>query len=104
MILIFLLIGQTICVSSEKCPKFQSVIPLRESSTSAKLTYAVVADGKYYLMATEEDNGTVNSYFKTIKDMPKGFQKTRLITVIDRSDCNQTEYYLIAFQVFLNYL
>ena len=93
--MVFLIPSLVLC---QKCPTFQAVIPLRASATSSNLSFAIVADGKYYLAKTSDQN---LKQLNSTGVMPKGFEESQLIALIDKIDCNESQYYLIAIKVFL---
>ncbi len=81
---------------SQNCPSFRSAIKLNPSVTANNFSFAVVADGKYYLVGSEEENLKV---LEPTGDMPQGFGDSRATTVIDRKLCNESQYYLLSFEV-----
>ena len=90
-----------VLVSTQKCPEFQSVIPLNPLTTSSNFSFAVVSVGKYYLIGRHHMNDSFNDTQTHIESgfMPKGFEDSRLITVVDRFHCNESDYQLIAIKV-----
>jgi hypothetical protein len=83
-------------ILTQNCPKIQSVIKLSSSSTANNFSFAIIADGKYYLIGPEENN---YEYLEPTGEMPEGFSESRATIVIDRLKCNVSQYYLLTFEV-----
>ena len=91
------LILSSIAMAS-KCPDFQAVIPLRDRTTAHNWAFAVVADGKYHLLKTKDKS---QELLDQRGEMPTGFERDSLTTVIDRSECADRLYYLITIKVII---